>query len=146
MISHSNNEPFHSMSRLRVGATVCAVLLCACTEPTSTQQAAPKMPFALPGVSLSVTQSSETCQPQGSYRATVRWEVPAGLASRLEVQVDAVERKHFVRSSQRTGQHETGEWVSKGLGFFLVDRDTDTLLAATMAGAGDCGTTDQIIR
>jgi len=140
-------ERAYPMPRIYILATFLAVSLCACKEPTSPGKAAPaEMPFALPGVSLSVTQSSETCQPTGAYRATVAWEVPANLASRLEVQVDATERKHFVRSTQRTGQHQTGEWVSKGLAFFLIDRDTDMLLAATTARAGDCGMPAAIIR
>ena len=115
------------------------VLLSACAPGVA--PAPQQMPFAEPGVSLSVTQSSKTCGPGGAYRATVAWQVPTTMAPRLEVQVDATERKHFVRSTERSGRHETGDWVAAGLAFFLVDRDANKVLAAMTAGPGDCGPT-----
>ncbi|MCA1714088.1 MAG: hypothetical protein LC715_02810 [Gammaproteobacteria bacterium] len=121
-------------SSLLLGSTLFLLSACAPAPAPAPQQ----LPFAEPGVSLSVTQSSKTCGPGGAYRANVAWQVPATMAPRLEVQVDASERKHFVRSTERSGQHETGEWVAAGLAFFLVDRDANKVLAAMIAGPGDC--------
>ena len=125
------------MTRISLLLASTVVLLSACAPEVA--PAPQQMPFAEPGVSLSVTQKSKTCGPGGAYRANDAWQVPATMAPRLEVQVDATERKHFVRSTERSGQHETGVWVASGLAFFLVDRDANKVLAAMTAGPGDCG-------
>lgn len=123
------------MLRITLVLAFCTVLLSACTRVPPVP---PQMPFAEPGVSLIVTQKSDSCGPTGAYRAEVAWQVPATMATRLEVQVGAMERKYFVRSKAPSGKQETGEWVSPGLAFFLVDRDANKVIAATTAGPGMC--------
>lgn len=125
------------MPRIPLLLGIVAAVLSGCRDEASAP-APVQMPFAEPGVSLAITQSSDTCGPNGVYRANVTWQVPAAMATRLEVQVDAIQRKHFVRSSQLSGQQETGEWVVSGLAFFLVDRDANKVLAATTAAPGRC--------
>ena len=120
----------------RSSTVLLVVLLAACGDPPAPPPQ--KIPYAAPGVRLSVEQSSPACGPTGSYRAKVAWQVPAQRAGKLEVQVDARQRKHFVRSTQASGEQQTGEWVSSGLAFYLVDRNTDEVLAATAAGPGQC--------
>lgn len=112
-----------------------ALTLAACSK----QAPAPaSMPFAEPGASLSVTQLSSECDDKGNYRANVAWQVPQTQPARLEIQVGAGERKVFTRSDQRNGNEETGLWVSKDSAFYLVDRESGKVIAATPAPAANC--------
>ncbi len=96
------------------------------------------MPYAEPGVSFSVTQTSSECSDEGNYRASVAWQVPETQPEKLEIQIDAFKRKVFARSDLRSGSEETGVWVSAGLAFYLLDRESDRVIAATEAAPANC--------
>ncbi|MDQ3617368.1 MAG: hypothetical protein M3374_01345 [Pseudomonadota bacterium] len=110
------------------------VTLSACTaKPEIPEQ----LPFATAGASLTVTQVGTNCSANGVYSADVAWQVADTLALKIEIQVGR-EGKVFARSNERIGSEATGEWVSPGSLFLLLDRDSKQLLAATPAGAGNC--------
>jgi hypothetical protein len=113
---------------------VAALSLAACSAPGLPEQ----LPFAEPGVSFAVVPSGVGCTSTGSYRGKVSWEVPGSMTSKIEIQVGAQERQVFARSNDTVGSEETGDWVSKGMVFVLLDRNTDMLLAAIEAGPGQC--------
>ena len=112
-----------------------ALTLAACSK----QAPAPaSMPFAEPGVSLSVTQLSSECDSKGNYRANVAWQIPQTQPARVEIQFGVSERQVFARSDQRNGNEETGLWVSKDSVFYLLDRESNKVIAATQAPAANC--------
>jgi hypothetical protein len=111
-----------------------ALSLAACSAPGLPEQ----LPFLEPGVSFTVVPSGVGCTSTGSYRGKVSWEVPASMTSKVEIQVRGQERQIFARSNEPVGSEETGVWVSKGMLFALIDRNTDMLLAAIEAGPGQC--------
>lgn len=108
--------------------------LVACSAPGLPEQ----LPFAEPGVSFTVAPVGAGCTDAGAYRAKVSWDVPPAVSSKIEIQVGAQERKVFARSNDPAGSEETGDWVTAGLVFALVDRDSDMPLAAIQAGPGQC--------
>src|SRR5690606_15605599 len=97
--------------------------------------------FAEPGVTFSVAPADPGCSPQGHYRATVSWDVPMAMSSRIEIQVGD-EHKVFTRSNDAAGSEQTGDWVGEGMLVVLRDRGTDMVLAALRAGPGNCGVPD----
>ena len=123
-------------NRLTRSAAVLAIAaaLGACspvpTEPES-------MPFSVPGAQISVTPTAGGCSPEGAYTADVAWALDAGIAPTIEIQV-GLERKVFARSDEASGSEPTGAWVSPGMRFYLLDRESDRLLAAVEAGPGRC--------
>lgn len=124
-----------SQRTLRSAFLVAAgVSLVACSAPGLPEQ----LPFAEPGVSFTVAPASTGCTDSGAYRGKVSWDVPAAISSKIEIQVGAQERKVFARSNESAGSEETGDWVSEGMVFALVDRDSDMPLAAIKAGPGQC--------
>ena len=96
-------------------------------------QAAPTMPYAAPGVHFQLTPVPGDCS-----RATVSWDVPETLPQKLEVQIDRTARTVFTRSNDRKGHEDTGPWVRPGLEFYLLDRKSGDVLAATQAGTAYC--------
>jgi hypothetical protein len=120
---------------LRIALPLLATLsLAACSAPGLPDQ----LPFAEPGVSFTIVPSGVGCTSTGSYRGKVSWEVPGSMTSKVEIQVGEQERQVFARSNESVGSEETGDWVSKGMVFALIDRNTDMLLAAIEAGPGQC--------
>ncbi|HEU4773848.1 MAG TPA: hypothetical protein VFS82_04925 [Lysobacter sp.] len=113
---------------------LAALSLAACSAPGLPEQ----LPFAEPGVGFTVVPGGVGCTSTGSYRGKVSWEVPGSMTSKVEIQVGAQERQVFARSNESVGSEETGDWVSKGMVFALIDRNTDMLLAAIEAGPGQC--------
>lgn len=127
-----------------VASSLLLVLsLVACGAPPVPEQ----LPFAEPGVEFSVVPAGNGCMPEGLYRGTVSWDVPLAVSSKIEIQVGD-KRQVFARSNDAAGSEQTGDWVAEGMTFVLLDRDTDMVLAALKAGAGNCvvpdvaGTTD----
>jgi hypothetical protein len=116
-------------------ATALAWTLAACSREPPTP---PQLPFAVPGASLTITQVGNACTTEGAYTAKVAWQVADRLPSKLEVQLGTTERQVFARSNERSGSEETGEWVTQGAVFHLLDRKRKTLLASTQAGPGNC--------
>ncbi|MFP7722066.1 hypothetical protein [Lysobacter sp. A3-1-A15] len=112
-----------------------AFALGACT-PAPTEP--PAMPFAVPGAELTVIAADAACGPTGAYVADVAWRVDPAVAPKLEIQVGRDERKVFARSNEAGGTERTGEWVSSGMRFYLLDRESSRLLAAVDAGPGRC--------
>lgn len=113
---------------------LAALSLAACSAPGLPES----LPFAEPGVSFTVAPSGAGCTSTGSYQGKVSWEVPGAMTSKIEIQVGAQERQVFARSNEPVGSEETGDWVSKGMVFVLLDRNTGMLLAAIEAGPGQC--------
>ena len=93
-----------------------------------TPQAAPTMPYAAPGVHFQLAPVPGDCS-----RATVSWDVPEDLAQKPEVQIDRTARTVFTRSNDRKSHEDTGPWVRPGLEFYLLDRTSGDVLAATQA-------------
>jgi len=112
---------------------VPACLLLASVACSRTPQAAPSMPYAAPGVHFSLAPVPGDCS-----RATVSWEIPGNLPEESEVQVDHAARTLFTRSNDRKGHEDTGPWVRPGLEFYLLDRRSGEVLAATQASAVYC--------
>jgi len=110
-----------------------ACLVLACVACHRAPQVPPSMPYAGPGVQLSLTPVPGDCS-----RATVSWQVPDTLPEKIEVQIDRTARTVFTRSNDRKGHEDTGAWVRPGLEFYLVDRKSGDVLAATQAGADYC--------
>jgi len=110
-----------------------ACLVLASAACSRTPQVPPTMPYAAPGVRFSLTPVPGDCT-----RGTVAWEVPENLPERIEVQIDQASRTVFTRSNDRKGHEDTGPWVRPGLEFYLLDRKSGAVLAATQAGAGYC--------
>jgi hypothetical protein len=71
-------------------------------------------------------------------RATVSWEIPDNLPEKTEIQIGRASRTLFARSNDRRGREDTGPWVRPGLEFYLLDRRSGDVLAATQAAAGYC--------
>ena len=123
------------MNLAPAGALLVIVLaLCGCSPVPSEPES---MPFAVPGARLDVTPAGLGCSSEGLYAADVAWSLDPGVAPTVEIQVGA-ERKVFARADEPAGSEQTGEWVSPGMRFYLLDRESDRLLAAVEAGAGQC--------
>jgi len=90
---------------------------------------APSIPYAKQGVRFTVTPVPGDCA-----RATVEWNVPESMSPRLEIQVDAKTRQVFARSNEHEGKQSTGAWVRPRMAFYLVDRDSGDVLAASRVG------------
>lgn len=112
---------------------VLAVSLAACGAPQVPEQ----LPFVEPGVEFSVAPAGMGCTPEGAYRGKVTWDVPLSMSSKIEIQVGD-ERQVFARSNDSAGSEQTGVWVSEGMVFVLLDRDTDMVMGALKAGPGNC--------
>jgi hypothetical protein len=120
------------MSTMRFSSCACLLVMVAACSPT-TPQPAPSMPYAAPGVQFTVDALPGDCS-----RASVAWEVPEDTASKIEIQIDSEARKVFARSSDQKGHQDTGPWVKPGLAFYLVDRGSGKVLAATQVPADYC--------
>lgn len=112
---------------------IAACLLSASAACSRTPQAPPAMPYAAPGVHFSLAPVAGDCS-----RATVSWEVPESLPEKIEIRIDRSSRTLFARSNDRKGHEDTGPWVRPGLEFYLLDRRSGKVLAATQAAAGYC--------
>ncbi|HVR81945.1 MAG TPA: hypothetical protein VHF02_07675 [Luteimonas sp.] len=125
-------------------ASRSSILLCAATlllgGCNSSVPAPATMPYAETGVHFAVTPVGADCGPDGQYTANVEWELPAAMSPRIEIQLDAQERKVFARSDERKGSEKTGQWVKPGLAFYLLDRQADRVIAALDAGSSHCVT------
>jgi hypothetical protein len=110
-----------------------ACLLLAAVACGRAPRAAPSMPYAAPGVQFTLAPVPGDCS-----RATVSWDVPETLPEKIEVQIDRNARTVFARSNDRKGHEDTGPWVRPGLEFYLLDRKSGEVLAATQAAAGYC--------
>lgn len=123
---------------MRTSALVIfAFLLVACGgQPPSI----PEQPFTAPGVSFSLTPSAaRDCEPGTVYQARLNWRIEnPGDKTRLEIRIDAADGQLFARSNDPVGSAETGQWVSRGMWFVLLDRRTGALLAAQRAGPERC--------
>jgi hypothetical protein len=108
-------------------------LLLASVACSRTPQASPAMPYAAPGVHFSLAPVAGDCS-----RATVSWEIPDNLPEKTEIQIGRASRTLFARSNDRRGREDTGPWVRPGLEFYLLDRRSGEVLAATQAAAGYC--------
>jgi len=86
------------------------------------------IPYAKQGVQFTVTPVPGDCA-----RATVEWKVPEAMSSRLEIQVGTKARQVFARSNEHEGKEPTGAWVQPRMAFYLVDRDSGDVLAASLA-------------
>lgn len=117
------------MSKLIIPA--CLALAAAGCHRTPTAPAA--MPYAAPGVRFTLTPIAGDCT-----RATVSWDVPDRMPAKTEVQIDRTARTVFARSNDRSGHEDTGPWVRPGLEFYLLDRKSGDVLAATRAAATYC--------
>ena len=62
----------------------------------------------------------------GSGQTTISWGV-TGIAEEVEIRVGAVDGTLFA-AGEATGSAETGEWVTEGMVFYLLDRATGDVL------------------
>jgi len=116
--------------RKMILSTCLSLAVIACSRAP---QAPPAMPYAAPGVQFSLAPIPGDCT-----RATVSWEVPEARPEQVEVQVDRSARTVFTRSNDRKGHADTGPWVRPGLEFYLLDRNSGDVLAATQAAPVYC--------
>lgn len=120
----------------RVAWLCLGLLLVACGRE---EAGAPTRPFSAEGVSFSLTPSAaRDCDPATAYEGEVRWRVPDGGRTRLEIRINSVDGQLFARSDDAQGSARTGPWVQRGMWFLLVDRGSGEVLAAQRAGPEAC--------
>jgi hypothetical protein len=114
-----------AMKRLTSG---CLLLLClvACDRAP---KPAPSIPYAKPGVQFTVTPVAGDCT-----RASVAWKLPESMPAKVEIQVGSDTRQVFARSNEHEGHEPTGAWVRPRMVFYLVDRESGDVIAATRVG------------
>jgi len=115
----------------RTAIAACMVLASAACSRAP--KPAPAIPYAAPGVHFTLTPVAGDCT-----RATVAWELPEDMPAKTEVRVDRIARTLFARSNDRKGHEDTGPWVRPGLEFYLLDRRSGDVIAATRAPPGYC--------
>lgn len=115
--------------------SLCALALLPTACSHSAAPPAATLPYAETGVHFTVTPVGTECGPGGQYIANVAWELPATMSPKIEIQIDASERKVFARSDEGKGSEKTGLWVAPGLAFYLLDRQADRVIAALSAGS-----------
>lgn len=110
----------------RLALACLLVCLAACGRAP---KPAPSIPYARQGVHFTITPVPGDCA-----RAMIEWKVPESMSTRIEIQVGSDTRQVFARSNEHEGQAPTGAWVRPRMAFYLVDRDSGDVLAATRAG------------
>lgn len=123
---------------MRLALRSCLLLCAVASIPTACSHKPPEppvatLPYAESGVHFTITPDGTQCGPHGQYVAKVAWELPTTMSPKIEIQVDAHERKVFARSDEGKGSEKTGPWVVPGLTFFLLDRQADRVIAARNA-------------
>ena len=89
---------------------------------------------------LSVTPvASENCKPN-SYTAEIVWSVPKNSPEDgFEVRVKKPDGRLLTYKKAKQAKATTGNWVSPGMKFYLIGRDSKSVLATAEAGKFACG-------
>jgi hypothetical protein len=99
----------------------------------------PGRPFVTEGVHFALTPSAaRDCDPETVYEAVVGWRVQRPGRVRVDIRVGGEDGQLFARSNEAEGSARTGPWVSRGMWFLLIDRDSGEVLAAQRAGPETC--------
>lgn len=81
---------------------------------------------------------TDDCKPR-RYTAEISWVIPATQPYvGVEVRVSRPDGGLMAYKRSRKSTARTGNWVSSGAQFFLVDRETKTVVAQVTAGEYDC--------
>lgn len=81
---------------------------------------------------------TDDCKPR-RYTAEIAWSVPRSLPHvELEVRVGKPDGGRMAYKKSRNASAMTGNWVSPGVQFFLVDRVTKEVVAQTTSAPYDC--------
>lgn len=108
-----------------------AAELPAAAEP-STEPAAERADITITPV------PTDDCKPR-RYTAEIAWSVPGSLPHvELEVRVSKPDGGLMAYKKGRNASAMTGNWVSPGVPFYLVDRTTKEVVAQATSGPYDC--------
>lgn len=102
----------------------------------------PPMPthaFTNEGVTLKLDPpAAPDCKPTTHYRAELTWSVSASDTPKTDVRIVSPTGTLFARSNDNKAHAETGDWVTPGMWFLLLDRQSGQLLGAVQAGPKPC--------
>lgn len=81
---------------------------------------------------------TDDCKPR-RYTAEISWSVPKSLPNvELEVRVSKPDGGLMAYKKGRNASAMTGNWVSPGVQFYLVDRTTKEVVAQATSAPYDC--------
>lgn len=81
---------------------------------------------------------TDNCKPSG-YTAELTWSLPAErINTGIEVRVNKPDGGLLAYKQARRASATTGNWVTSGTKFFLVDRQTGEVITEVTAGEYDC--------
>ncbi len=111
----------------------------AANAPAAAVTMAPPAPANVDGVTMTLTPiKTDNCQPN-KYTTEVSWSIPASVPfSGVEVRVEKPDGGLLAFKKARVYTQKSGAWVREGTQFFLVDKDSRTILARAKAGPYDC--------
>ena len=101
--------------------------------------AAPGPVAGQPGMALVVQPTPRACATSGAgaYQASVAWRLTGSPAGPVVVRIKSRTGVLFAEASGVTGQAATGNWVTPGMAFYLLDA-RGTVLASAAAPASPC--------
>jgi hypothetical protein len=79
----------------------------------------------------------QLCEGESVGQTTIFWDV-RGVAERVEVRIDSPDGTLFT-DGEATGSEETGEWVTVGMVFYLVDQETGEVLDTVTITSSEAG-------
>ncbi|MEM9316180.1 MAG: hypothetical protein AAGA95_16280, partial [Pseudomonadota bacterium] len=81
---------------------------------------------------LEIVATSEP-QADGLYAAQVTWDGLPDAIDRIALRINNPSGQLFARSTRKEGTAETGRWVRNGMVFFMVDDDSNSVIAFRVA-------------
>ena len=118
-----------------LAAVLAAGLLSACAPEDVT----PVAPMALDGTTLTVEALPQSaCDPAQPYAVRVRWRVTDWVEPKFDFHLRSSQGQLWARANDAEGEQTSDPFVTPGLYFVMVDRESRQVVAATPAPALDC--------
>ena len=110
-------------------------LLAACAPEDLT----PTEPFALDGATLTLEPIPQAeCDAAQPYAVKVRWSVTDWAEPRFDFHIGSTKGQLWARVNEAEGESTTDPWVTPGMWFVMIDRESRQMVAATPAPALEC--------
>ena len=124
----------HSRFALVMSAVaVLSLVACAPEDITPTE------PFALEGTTLVLEPMPQAeCDPTQPYAVKARWSVADWAEPKFDFHIGSTQGQLWARVNAAEGESTTDAWVTPGMWFVMLDRESRQMVAATPAPALVC--------
>lgn len=121
---------------MRIAAIPALCLLLTACAP---EDIVPVEPMAMEGVELAIEPiPQQPCDPAQSYAVNVRWTVVDWPDPKFDFHIGSSQGILWTRQNRASGEYSSDAFVTPGMWFVMVDRETRRVVAAQPAPPLQC--------